>query len=75
MLCRMRKLRRTAYATGTRAAIQKAGGPKALADALNLVPSAVTQWVEIPARHVPAVSELTGLSRHELRPDLWEEAA
>lgn len=52
--------------------LEVAGGPAALARALNIVPSAVTQWRKIPPNRVPQISEITGIPRHELRPDLWE---
>ena len=55
--------------------IDRAGGASKLARALNIFPSAVSQWSRVPAERVPAVSEITGLSRHEIRPDLWEPEA
>ena len=53
-------------------AIDAAGGVSKLARGLGISPSAIPQWRQLPARHVPAVSRLTGIPRHELRPDLWE---
>lgn len=55
-----------------RSLIVIAGGPTKLAKALNLSHSTVLTWKQIPADHVPAISAFTGLSRHDLRPDLWE---
>jgi hypothetical protein len=50
-----------------------AGGPTKLARSLNISHSSVLCWPEtIPHKHVPAISRLTGIPRHELRPDLWE---
>lgn len=43
-----------------------------LAAALAIRPSAILQWDRIPAERVPAVAKATGLSAHELRPDLYE---
>ncbi len=56
-------------------ALDAAGGPVKLARALGIVPSAVTQWTRVPPRHVPMVEQITAISRHELRPDLWEPPA
>ena len=37
----------------------------------------VTRWTQrkVPAERVPEVSERTGFSRHELRPDLYPQEA
>jgi len=43
-----------------------------IADHLGVTRGAVAQWTRIPADHVPAVSAVTGIPRHELRPDLWD---
>lgn len=45
-------------------------GPTALAAELGVGPSAVTQWVRVPAEHVTTVARLTGIPASELRPDL-----
>ncbi len=51
---------------------QKAGGPSALAVKLGgLTSQAVSQWKRIPAGRVIAVEQITGISRHDLRPDLY----
>lgn len=53
----------------------KAGGPAALAKAIGGVTSqAVSQWKKIPAERVLDIERLTGISRHELRPDVFGEA-
>lgn len=33
---------------------------------------AVGQWSEVPVKRAKAVSEITGIPLHELRPDLWD---
>lgn len=51
---------------------EKAGGPAALAKALgNITPQAVSQWKKIPAERVLDVERVTGISRQELRPDVF----
>lgn len=51
---------------------QEAGGPAALAKALGGVSSqAVSQWKKVPAERVLDVERITGISRHELRPDVF----
>lgn len=62
------------YDAGLRLALNALGGPAKLAAHLNLVPSAVTQWTRIPARHIPRISALTGIGGRALRPDLYPPA-
>lgn len=45
-----------------------------LAGALGIYPSAIAQWDKVPAERVPAVADATGLSPHDLRPDLYGPA-
>lgn len=45
-----------------------------LAGALGIGPSALSQWQQVPADKVLMVEQLTGLSRHELRPDVFGPA-
>jgi len=54
-------------------AIERAGSVKALADAAGVKPQAISQWRRIPSDRVVRISEATGMSRHELRPDLYEQ--
>lgn len=56
---------------GLQAAIEKAGGVKNLADQLGVHRSAVYQWDQVPPLRVLEVERLTGVPRHELRPDLY----
>lgn len=56
------------------AAINKVGGQVALATACNVTPQAVNQWAQKgkpPAGRVLAIEAATGISRHELRPDIF----
>lgn len=55
-------------------AVIAAGSQSALARAVNVTPQAVQQWVEsgrVSHKKVLAVETATGVSRHELRPDLY----
>lgn len=52
--------------------IEAAGGPSKLGKSLGLSHSSVSCWKRVPAAHVPAVSKITAIGRHLLRPDLWE---
>lgn len=48
------------------------GGAKGVADALkDCTPQAVSQWKEVPVRRVLRLEELTGISRHKIRPDVF----
>jgi len=42
-----------------------------LATALEINPSAISQWDEVPLSRVVAVEKATGISRADLRPDLF----
>lgn len=54
-------------------AIRKAGGPTKLGKALGITRQAVEQWRErvVPPEHVLAIEKLTGITRYELRPDIY----
>ena len=62
-------------------ALMSHGASKALAHACGIRPQNLTRWKRtgrIPAWHCRTVEEHTGLSRHELRPDVFgtpEQAA
>lgn len=65
-------------------ALQKAkeiaGGAAGLARAItqetgeDISSQAVSQWAEVPPRRVLVVEKITGISRHELRPDIYGPA-
>ena len=56
-------------------AIEAIGGQKSLAQSLNIHPSLVNQWVcnrrPVAAHHVLSIERITGVSRHDLRPDVF----
>jgi len=52
-------------------AIRQAGGVSKLSDALGITGPAISQWDRVPANRVIAVERITGVPRHELRPDLY----
>ena len=57
-------------------AVRLAGHQSALARAVNVSPQAVQQWVEsgrVSHKKVIDVERATGVSRAELRPDLYPE--
>ena len=54
-----------------REAIEKAGGPSALARKLGIAHQAVSQWVRAPATRVLQIERLTGVRRSRLRPDVY----
>ena len=60
-------------------AISSLGGPTKTATALGINnPSVVMNWRtrgQVPADKVLLVEELTGISRHELRPDVFGKPA
>lgn len=56
-------------------AVAKLGSKTALAAALKITRAAVCQWKHVPSERVGAVSKLTGIPPHELRPDLFSVPA
>ena len=52
-------------------AIKGAGGLTRLAEALSISKQAVAQWDEVPPLRVLDVERASGVSRSELRPDLY----
>lgn len=46
------------------------GRIKHLAAELKVFPSAISQWTRVPAERVLDVERITGVSRHDLRPDI-----
>jgi DNA-binding transcriptional regulator YdaS (Cro superfamily) len=44
-----------------------------IARELGIYPSTVSQWVKVPDHHVREVARISGMTLHELRPDLWPE--
>ena len=49
--------------------------PHIMAGHLNITPQAISQWRRVPVRRVIEIEALTGVSRHDLRPDIYPEAA
>ncbi|WP_183507899.1 transcriptional regulator [Methylobacterium brachythecii] len=56
-------------------AIEAAGGPKALGVAIGISSQAISQWQVCPPLRVLEVERASGVSRHDLRPDLYPSAA
>ena len=65
--------------THIKKAIQLAGGPRKVAATLGMkTPQVVHNWAgrgSIPPRYVLALERLSGVSRHDLRPDIYPRAA
>jgi DNA-binding transcriptional regulator YdaS (Cro superfamily) len=55
-------------------AAKKVGGPIALANGLGIKHPALYSWKRVPAERVLEIERLTGVSRHELRPDVYGPA-
>lgn len=53
---------------------QNYGSRTKLAARLKITPSAITQWRAVPPEHVLDVEDMTGISRHLLRPDVFGAA-
>jgi TorA maturation chaperone TorD len=60
---------------GLNRAIDAAGGVAQLARKIGIAQPSVSNWSRVPAERVIAVEAATGVSREELRPDLYSVAA
>jgi DNA-binding transcriptional regulator YdaS (Cro superfamily) len=49
--------------------------PQKLASELGITSSAISQWHRVPAERTIDIERLTGIPRHDLRPDLYPRAA
>ena len=60
-------------------AVEILGGQSAMARLLGLAQTSVWAWLRkgklLPPEHVLAVEEATGISRHDLRPDIYPREA
>ena len=54
-------------------AIDRAGGVAELARKIGIAQPSLSNWNRVPAQRVIAVEAATGISRRELRPDLYDE--
>lgn len=52
-------------------AVKNAGGQATFARLIGVTAQAVSQWDEVPPLRVLAVERVSGVSRHDLRPDLY----
>jgi DNA-binding transcriptional regulator YdaS (Cro superfamily) len=52
-------------------AVASVGGQAKFARLIGVTAQAVSQWDEVPPLRVLAVESVSGVSRHELRPDLY----
>jgi DNA-binding transcriptional regulator YdaS (Cro superfamily) len=61
----------TLMALSLQQAKDAAGGSSALAKALHISSQAVSQWRRVPAARAIDVERVTGIPRHDLRPDIF----
>lgn len=52
-------------------AVRLSGGQATFARLLGITAQAVSQWDEVPPLRVLEVERVSGVSRHDLRPDLY----
>lgn len=60
---------------GLNSAINAAGGVVQLARKIGVAQPSISNWNKVPAQRVIAVEAATGVSREQLRPDLYSEPA
>lgn len=54
--------------------IRVCGGSSAMGRALGIASQGVSQWRRVPIEHVRTVMALTGMQKHEIRPDVYDPA-
>ncbi|WP_415507195.1 transcriptional regulator [Acetobacter sp.] len=54
-------------------AVEAAGGATKLANALGIRAPSIYSWKDIPPRRVSAISRITGISKADLRPDMFSD--
>lgn len=52
--------------------LAEVGSASKLASLLGLTRAAVSCWTDIPVKHVRAISDITGIPKHKLRPDIYD---
>jgi DNA-binding transcriptional regulator YdaS (Cro superfamily) len=52
-------------------AVRLSGGQAEFARLIGITAQAISQWKEVPPLRVLEVERVSGVSRHELRPDLY----
>lgn len=66
----------TSPVVALRNAVDRAGGQSALAGIIGVTQQAVSKWLlrnkPLPAEHVLAVEAATGVSKYDLRPDIYQ---
>jgi DNA-binding transcriptional regulator YdaS (Cro superfamily) len=55
-------------------AAEKAGGVVALARELGIKHTALYSWQRVPAERVLEIERISGISRHDIRPDVFGPA-
>ena len=56
-------------------AIELMGGARKVAERFSVSAQAVYKWQQVPGNKVLEIERETGVSRHELRPDIFGERA
>lgn len=66
-------MKKSSRSKGLQKAIDACGSISALAKKIGVKYQSVQQWEDVPPERVPAVSEASGVTKHELRPDLHDK--
>jgi len=51
--------------------LKEHGGPAGLGAKLSISKQAVGKWTQVPVDRVLDIENITGVSRHDLRPDIY----
>ena len=66
-----KEAKRIAKEKAVREGSRRHGSLRKLAEKLGVTSQAISQWSEVPAKRVLAFEVETGVSRYELRPDIY----
>lgn len=62
---------KTATKRAIQIAVKNLGSRASVADRFKITRQAMDQWERVPAKHVLALESLSGVSRYDLRPDIY----
>jgi DNA-binding transcriptional regulator YdaS (Cro superfamily) len=62
----------TAKLEAVKRAVEAAGGARRVAEECEITPEAVYMWKQCPSDRIGVIERLSGVPRHELRPDIFD---
>ncbi len=67
-------MRKTSMQRAVDEAVRREGSLKRVAERLGVTRQAMQQWVSVPVKRVLTLEAISGVSRYDLRPDIYGSA-